>query len=57
VLTGQFTNKQTWDQLSRGLTNSQTSQLTNSNFFIVMEKVNYIFALNAEFNPKADIYL
>jgi len=33
MLTGQFANKTTRGQSSRGLVNSRTSQLVDSNFF------------------------
>ena len=46
LLTGQLADKPTWGQSSRGLDNSQTSQLADSEFLKIMEMLYFICALN-----------
>jgi len=46
ALTGQLADKPTRGQSSRGLDNSQTSQLADSKFLKIMELLYFICTLN-----------
>jgi len=46
ALTGQFAEKPTRSLSSRGLVNSQTSQLADTEFFKIMELLYFVCTLN-----------
>jgi len=54
MLTGQFTDKLTHQQSDRGLVNSRTNQVVDSDFFYITKRLIYLYTKqkpNTDPNP------